>query len=82
MTGDGELGEGERFLQLAKIFIAKRKKKLYHRFCGYGNYENIRLSLCPVICLPRFVGIIGFCFRHRPPKGPGRYDRNLFGIEN
>ncbi|PYK29594.1 MAG: hypothetical protein DME57_09815 [Verrucomicrobia bacterium] len=56
-----DLAGGERFLRLAKIFIAERGEKPYYRFCGYGNYENIRLSLYPVVSVPRSVGFIGFC---------------------
>src|SRR6478735_5902901 len=55
------LTDGERFLRLAKILIAEPREKPYYRFCGYGNYENIRLSLYPVVSLPRSLGFIGFC---------------------
>jgi hypothetical protein len=72
----------ERFLRHAKIFIAEPREKAYYRFCGYGNYENIRLSLYPVVGLPRSLGLIGFRLGNRPAKGPRRHDGNLFGIES
>jgi hypothetical protein len=68
-----EGGRGrQKFSAKRKIFIAPNAEKIYYRFCGYGNYENTRLSLRPVIWLLAYVGFDGFRLRHRPPKGSGR----------